>query len=325
MLFSRTLFYVACLLFWLPLGPCATPIARADAPVATVTSRSATSADGVRIVYDVRGHSDSDTTLFFVHCWACNRSFWRDQVDVFASRFRVVTIDLPGHGDSGHERAHWSAVGLAQDVITVADELRLKRIILIGHSMGGPVSLEAAHRMPGRVIGVVLVDTLHDVDDRRSPAAAEADAERLRRDFKGYFSDLSPIFWKDSDPSIRHWVEQQAMATDPGAAIGLKLDTPNIDPKALFRNAGVPIRAINALPPLTDRTNVEENRRFGDYAALFVRDAGHFVQLERPGEFNRDLGKWVESFRKPARAAPGLAAVEVDAVGERTANPAVND
>ena len=214
---------------------------------------------------------------------------------MFASRYRIVTVDLPGHGDSGHERAHWSVLGLAQDIVTVADELHLKRIILIGHSMGGPVSLEAAHRMPGRVIGVVLVDTLHNVDDRRSPAAAEADAERLRRDFKGYFSDLSPIFWKDSDPSIRHWVEQQAMATDPGAAIGLKLDTPNIDPKALFRNAGVPIRAINALPPLTDRTNVEENRRFGDYAVVFVPDAGHFLQLERPAEFNRDLARWVES------------------------------
>jgi sigma-B regulation protein RsbQ len=295
MLTSRTSFYVALLLFGLSSGWWMAPVARADAATSTVTPRSVTAADGVRIVYDVRGHSDSDTTLFFVHCWACNRSFWRNQVDAFASRYRVVTVDLPGHGDSGHERAHWSTLGLAQDVVTIADELHLKRLILIGHSMGGPVSLEAAHRMPGRVIGVVLVDTLHDVDDRRTPAAAEADAARLRRDFKGYFSDLSSIFWKGSDPSIRHWVERQAMQTDPGAAIGLKLDTPNIDPKALFRNAGVPIRAINALPPLTDRTNVAENRRFGDYAVVFVPNAGHFVQLERPTEFNRDLARWVES------------------------------
>ena len=54
---------------------------------------------------------------------------------------------LAAIGPVGRERAHRSVVGVAQDVITVADELRPKRIILIGHSMGERVSLEAAHRM----------------------------------------------------------------------------------------------------------------------------------------------------------------------------------
>lgn len=80
MVSNRTLFYVACPLFWLPLGRCATPFAKADAPVATLTSRSVT--------------------------------IGRDQADVFASRFRVVSIDLAGQDDSGRERAHRSVVGL---------------------------------------------------------------------------------------------------------------------------------------------------------------------------------------------------------------------
>jgi pimeloyl-ACP methyl ester carboxylesterase len=178
--------------------------------------------------------------------------------------------------------------------VAVADDLRLRRIIFVGHSMGGWVSLESARILRGRVVGVVLVDIMHDVSERRSVAEANADANHLRNDFNGYFSDLSAIFSKDSDPSIRHWVERQAMTADPAVAIALKLDTPNIDERQLFAHAGVPIRAINAQPPFSPRTNIEENKKYGNYEVTLVSDAGHFVPLERPVEFNRDLSTWLE-------------------------------
>ena len=158
---------------------------------------------------------------------------------------------------------------------------------------GGTVSLEAAHELHTRVLGAVLVDSINDVDNRRSVAAAEADAERLRSNFRSYFSDLSGIFTNTSNPAIRHWVEEQAMNADPNTAIGPKLDTPNIDPQKLFANAGVPIRGIDAEPPLSEKTNFVENRRYADYDAILVSDSGHFIPLERPEEFNRDLSRWL--------------------------------
>jgi sigma-B regulation protein RsbQ len=258
-----------------------------------VETHAVSSGDGARVVYDVRG--TGDTAVVFVHCWACNRHVWREQVDVFAPRYRVVSLDLAGHGDSGRSQGRLSILGLAQDVVAIADDLHLQRMVLVGHSMGGWVSLEAARVLRGRVAGVVLVDIMHDVSERRTVAEAEADADRLRKNFKGYFSDLTAIFAKDSDESTRHWVERQAMGADPTVAIALKLDTPNINARQLFERAGVPIRAINAVPPLSPRTNVEENRRYADYEVMFVSDAGHFMQLERPVEFNRDLAKWLQN------------------------------
>ena len=258
-----------------------------------IDARSVLSSDGVKIVYDVRG--TGEITLIFVHCWAGNRFFWREQADVFATNYRVVTLDLAGHGQSGSNRKQWSILGLAEDVRTVADDLNLKRVVLIGHSMGGPVSLQAAHLLAGRVLGVALVDSLHDVTSRRSLESAQADAERLRNNFAGYMGDLSSLFTKTSDPSIRHWVENQAMAANQAVAVALKLDTPNLDAEKLFNAAGVPIRAINAKPPLSDVTNIAANRKYGDYDVVFVDDAGHFLQLERPQEFNQDLSRWVNS------------------------------
>jgi pimeloyl-ACP methyl ester carboxylesterase len=265
--------------------------APAQAASLPVETRTVESRDGVRIAYDVRG--TEQTTLVFVHCWACNRFFWRKQADEFSSNYRVVTVDLGGHGESGKNRETWSVLGLAGDVVAVADALHLRRMILIGHSMGGSVALEATRLLRGRVLGVVLVDSVDTVDDRKSVASAEADALRLRRDFKGYFRDLSSLFSRTSDPEIRHWVEEQAMAAAPGPITALKLDMPNLDLRILFAKAAVPLRAINAAPPLSDRTDIEENKRYADYEATLVSDAGHFLMLERPAEFNQALKKWV--------------------------------
>jgi pimeloyl-ACP methyl ester carboxylesterase len=269
----------------------ASPNVSSQTIAASVQSRSVTSADGVRIVYDVRGQSD--VALVFVHCWACNRFFWRNQVDVFSSRYRVVTVDLAGHGQSGTNRQNWTILGLTQDIVAVANDLNLKKMILIGHSMGGRVCLQAASLMKGRVLGVVLVDIMHDASQRETVAEAEADAANLRRDFKGYFRDLSALFSKNADPVVRHWVENQAMQADPGAMIALKLDVPNVIPAELFAHAGVSIRAINAMPPFSDPTNIEQNKKYADYDAVLIPGAGHFLQLERPDKFNQALEKWI--------------------------------
>jgi pimeloyl-ACP methyl ester carboxylesterase len=181
--------------------------------IGSVQTRSVASADGVRIVYDVRGQGN--IALVFVHCCAGNRHFWRNQVDAFSSRYRVVKLDVAGHGESGKNRKQWTVSGLSQDMVAVADDLKLKKMILIGHSMGGRVCLQAASLMKGRVLGVILVDIMNDVSQRVTTTEAEADAVKLKQDFRGYFRDLSPLFSANSDPAIRHWVEDQAMAADP--------------------------------------------------------------------------------------------------------------
>ena len=128
----------------------------------------ATAPDGVELVYDVRGKGS--TTLVFVHCWACDRTYWKNQLDEFAKTFRVVSLDLGGHGQSGDNRAQWTIASLGGDVQAVVEKLDLKNVILVGHSMGGPVSLDAARRMPGRVRGIACVETLHDVEAKLPPA-----------------------------------------------------------------------------------------------------------------------------------------------------------
>ena len=251
-------------------------------------------ADGVPIAYDVRG--EGEATLVFVHCWACDRTFWREQLTSFSRKYRVVSLDLAGHGASGARRHTWSVTALGGDVEKVVQSLNLERVVLVGHSMGGPVALEAARRMPGRVIGVVAVDTLHDVDKRVPRAMVDSFVKRFRADFKGTMAEfVRGMFTKSADPATVDWVIEKASATRRTPALALLSDFPALDLAAMLRAARVPVRCINAAPPQSPRTAVETNRKYADFNAVIVDDVGHFIMLEKPEVFDNRLAAVVET------------------------------
>jgi pimeloyl-ACP methyl ester carboxylesterase len=128
--------------------------------------------DGVPIAYTVSG--SGSPALVFVHGWMCDQTFWKAQVEEFRLANTVVTIDLPGHGLSGMDRQEWPVLAFGADVQAVVEQLDLAEVVLLGHSMGGPVALEAARLMPDRVIGVVAVDALQDADLEWDPEQTRA-------------------------------------------------------------------------------------------------------------------------------------------------------
>ena len=282
----------------------AAPTPATAPPTDTVTEGTVTAADGVTIHYDVRGAGD--VAVVFVHCWSCSRAFWREQLEVFKDDYRVVSLDLGGHGASGAERDPFTVTGLAGDVVAVADALDLQKMILVGHSMGGPVSLEAAHRMPGRVAGIVAVDTLHNADFKYPQGMVDNMVASFESDFKGtmagFFQGMASTSMSEE---LKSWIVDEASAARPEVAIALMSDFARIDMPALFENAGVPIRAINAAPQgeMGMATDVEANRKYADFDAVLMQGVGHFLQLESPAEFNQHLERVLAELAKAPTAA----------------------
>jgi pimeloyl-ACP methyl ester carboxylesterase len=275
-------------LAWILLAGCQPPAETPplEAMPAGPVTGTVESADGVPIVYESRGAGD--VALLFVHGWSCNREFWREQVDVFDDDYRVVTLDLGGHGASGTMRDPWRVRGLAADVVAVSDALALERIVLVGHSMGGPVSLEAAHRLHGRVLGVVAVDALQNAEFEFPTEIVDRMLEGMRADYPGSVERMFSGMASTMQPELKDWVVAQAKQATPEVAVALMADYSAIDMAALFRGAGVPIRAINATSEQYP-TDVEVNRRHADFDVVEMDGVGHFLQLERPDEFNAHL------------------------------------
>lgn len=129
-----------------------------------ISSRFTNSADGVPIAFEVAGRGNPP--LVFVHGWSCDRRYWQAQLTVFSRQFETVAIDLAGHGASGLGRRQWTIDSFGADVASVVQELDLPKAILIGHSMGGDVITEAARRLPGRIAGLIWVDTYKKLQRR---------------------------------------------------------------------------------------------------------------------------------------------------------------
>jgi len=239
--------------------------------------------DGVAIVYSAAGAGEP--ALVFIHGGLADRSFWDGQLREFAGRHRVVALDLPGHGESGLDRKKWGIPEFGSDVKAVIEAEKLESAIIFGNSLGGPVAIEAALLLPGRVLGVVGVDTFQALDYRITPEEAKQRAEFFRRDFAGALKQMvRMLFHADADPALVAEAERRMAGTSPEAAHAMFLSLAGYDAGAASRRLSVPIRAINGdIYP----TDVAGSRKVtADFDAVIMKHMGHYPMLERPGEFN---------------------------------------
>lgn len=255
-----------------------------DHATPVTATRAWTTADGNRIPYDVTG--EGDVTVVLVHCWMCERSFWDAQVPVLAQSYRTIALDLPGHGEATSQRAEWSVAAFGDDLAGFMDALDLDNVVLVGHSMGGPVSLRAAALSGDRVRGIVAVDTLHDAEFEFSKEEMDAFMADFEADYPATCQEFVSEMFPEPDAGAA-MSRVQAVSCRPErapAGIALMRDYGNIEMASWFRDAGVPIRAINAAQPFP--TRVDTNRKYADFDAVLMDDVGHYPHISRPAAFN---------------------------------------
>jgi pimeloyl-ACP methyl ester carboxylesterase len=248
----------------------------------------ASTADGSAIRYGVRG--EGDVTLVFVHCWTCNHTFWDKQVEHFSHDYRVVWLDLAGHGVSGSRRERYTMRAFGQDVASVVEAVGAQRVILIGHSMGGPVSVEAAQLLGGRVLGVVGVDTFYT--PFKFPKT-EAEIAALVKPFEDNFPMttqhmIGTMFTPQSDPAVKEWVLTQFDGSKKALGVSAMYELLRWKAAGNLDRYKGPLRNINAAP-----TGKEQPLH---PSVVLIPGVGHFVAQEKPAAFNAALQGIVDEF-----------------------------
>jgi len=254
---------------------------------------SVQSADNVMIHYNSYGQGEK--ALVLVHCWSCDSRYWDAQVDEFKDKYKVVTIDLAGHGESGVDRAEWTMQAYGADVAAVVKKLDLKDVILVGHSMGGPVVIEAAHQMPERVTAIVGVDSYQDLGQRFPEEQVNTVLAPFEADFTGMTRQFTAsMFPEDADSSLMAWVVEDMSSAPPEVAIPSIRNVISYDPVPVLKDMKIPIRAISS-----DRfpTNVEGNKEVSySFEVVYMPGCGHFLHMEDPHTFNRHLNDIIKEF-----------------------------
>jgi len=255
----------------------------------------AISSDGVKISFNKQG--EGELTLVLIHGWSNNRSIWDAQVSHFSKKYKVITVDLPGFGESGNNRQTWTMASFGEDVATVINKLDLDQVVLVGFSMGAPVIIETANKVPKRVAGLVLVDELHNIEMHYPPEVitfmdsvymdvvtnptidkmkpffrknTEASFERVL----SMINDVPKIGWRESLNDIFRWLNEDCIES--------------------LTKIQAPIIAINS-----DQTptNVESFMKYvPSFKAKIIPDVGHVVFWDAPEEFNRLLEESIQEF-----------------------------
>ncbi|HRX88123.1 MAG TPA: alpha/beta hydrolase [Steroidobacteraceae bacterium] len=278
-------------------APTAEPAAQAAAAVADGAPRIATSADGVHVQYRVYGKGEP--TLVLVHGWSCDSTYWNAQVEALRDKYTVVTVDLAGHGASGSNRTDWTMARYGDDVAAAVADLPSQQLILIGHSMGGPVVIEAAQRLRGRVLAAIGVDTFKSVGSPPPPSEQVAAlVGNLERDFIGTTRDFvaKTFFTKDADPQLVNKIAMDMAAGPPDVAIASMRSLATWDPG---KGLTVPIIAINAdLGLLTDDARIRSV--WPTFRSVTMPNTGHFLMMEEPQAFNAVLQEQIADLQQPS-------------------------
>lgn len=264
--------------------------AAASAGEAPGWPRTVLSEDGTPISYEV--HGQGEPTLVLVHGWSCDARYWRAQVPHLSRRHRVVVLDLAGHGHSGLHRPRYTMRAFGEDVRAVVEAAGGRQVILIGHSMGGSVIAEAARLMPDRVLGLIGVDTLENVEYPVTRGEVDRMMGPIRENFvRGTRAFVEGMLYPETDPQLREWILSDISAAPPRVALSAMAEMMDQyvtgDAARIFEEIPLPVIVVKGdLWP----ANPDANRRhMASFDVLVVEGADHFLMMNRPEAFNRAL------------------------------------
>jgi pimeloyl-ACP methyl ester carboxylesterase len=250
--------------------------------------------------YDATGAGEP--ALLFLHGWCGDRSFFAPQFDHFSQSHRVVSVDLPGHGESAVPD-EYTIDAFAARLVELAGDLRLRRSVVFGHSIGAMVALALSQMAPDLVTAVALIDP--------PPLSQEV--------WSGFAPQLITSFSGPEGPTgRRQFVEQMFLPTDDAARrakiIATMTAVPNdiaiplveaiaaFDGMAVLRRCEVPVLTISSAVPTNDAASLLEaspTMTLGQTVG-----AGHFLQLEVPEQVNPMIERFLAIIPGGGLAAP---------------------
>ena len=240
--------------------------------------------------------------ILFIHGYSCTAGDWRLQVEGLSSSHKCIAPDLRGHGQSGPADGELTMAAFAADMIAVLDALLIDRAVMVGHSMGTRIALEAALQAPERVSGLVLVDgSKVEADPSAVRAAISAAVEDVG--FAGWSErNMGEMFLDGLAESDRETILQRAIALGPDIGVQLYENMTAWDQSRLaaaIEQVEAPVAVVQSTSILPGeartRCYVDEApqspwldgwRAKGRANIVTLSKTGHFAMLERPEEVN---------------------------------------
>lgn len=256
--------------------------------------------NGVSLSYRDEG---AGLPILFVHAFALNQSMWDAQVAALSSNFRVITLDLRGHGDSDAPAWFYTMEQLAEDVAALMDHLSLPRVILAGLSLGGYVLFSFYRGFKGRVIGLILADTRSQSEPSEGVKNRFEMAQLATREGPSSVADVmipkllcrtSLLTRVDLIKKVRGMIQSTPVAGILGGLMGMALrpDATGLLPQITCPTLILVGEEDPLTPPNEARIMAE---RISNATYVTIPSAAHLPNMEQEEAFNAAVLKFARS------------------------------
>ncbi len=257
------------------------------------------------------GYSDHGVGLpvVYLHAFPLNRTMWAKQERLLSPQFRIITIDLRGHGESDAPLWHYTLEQSADDVRALLDHLEIQQALFVGLSMGAYILFAFYRKYAGRVKGLILADTKAQADTEEGKNGRFQLAQIAYKKGASAIADnmipklLSPAtIQKNPDivQQVRAMIEGNQISGIAGNLMAMA-ERPNSVP--LLSQVTCPTQIIvgelDQATPLSDAKVMAEQIPHARLA--IIPNAAHLANLEQPEAFNRIVGSFASDLGKSFR------------------------
>ena len=248
--------------------------------------------NGITIAYSDQG---AGLPIVFLHAFPLNRTMWAAQEHALSSQFRIITIDLRGHGESDAPLWRYTLDQSADDVRALLDYLGIQQAVFVGLSMGGYILFAFYRKYADCVKGLILADTKAQPDTEEGKNGRFQMAQTAYKKGPSAIADLmipkllSPMSIQTKPNLVRQVRAMIEGNQISGIAGDLMAMVERLDSVPLLRQITCPTQIIvgeldQATPPSDAKLMAEQI----PHARLAViPQAAHLANIEQPEAFNR--------------------------------------
>ena len=258
--------------------------------------------NGVTMSYNDQGQG---TPLVFIHAFPLSKTMWQPQMHALVDSYRVITLDLRGHGESDALLWNFTLDDYAKDVISLLDHLGIAQSVFIGLSMGGYTLFSLYRNFPERVKAMVLADTRAPADSQEGKNGRRIMAQLAHKEGASAIADvmlpklLAPLT-VEQRPDIVDQVRKMILQTPTeGIIVDLMAMAARPDSTDLLSKITCPTLVIVGKDDVA--TPVAESHyiagRIAGSTLVTIPGAGHLSNFEQPAAFNQSLQNFLSTHR----------------------------
>lgn len=238
--------------------------------------------------------------VVLLHGFCGSSKYWDKVIPALSQNYRVIALDMPGHGNSDNPDQWLQIEDYAQFVMQLLDDKKIERATIFGHSMGGYITLAFAERYPDRLKSFGLIHSTPKPDDEQGKKGRDNSINQIQEEgMEAFIEGLIPkLFAQDRLSSLQHELEEAkrigVQTTPTGAITALYAMKHRPDRTDVIKSSTLPILLIGGakdqlIPPdklfVHKATNITE---------VLIEEAGHMSMYETPDQLIQELDNFLK-------------------------------